>query len=129
MSEEKVIGKNPSYTVIQLDKPRTLRYTLKSLYILEETAGKSLTELFNPEEITKLSLKMVALLLWAGLIHEDPEITEEQVIDLMDQSPLTLTEMVEVISSAFVEQVSKKVGGAPFEKKKIEKIKKQTGKK
>ena len=128
MSEEKVIGKNPSYAVIQLDKPRTLRYTLKSLYILEETVGKPLAELFNPEEITKLSLKAVALLLWAGLIHEDPALTEEQVVELMDQSSLTLSEMVEVISGAFIEQVSKKVGAGPFEKK-SRRTKRQTGKK
>lgn len=62
---------------IDLDRPRTLRYGLNAMVALEERGiilGK--TDLEKPSTIRAL--------LWAGLIHEDPSLTEEQVGEMVD---------------------------------------------
>ena len=60
---------------IELDKPRHLRYTLNSLIALEESCGLSLLKLEGAEK----SPRLLRDLLWAGLIHEDADLTREAV--------------------------------------------------
>lgn len=60
---------------------RTLRFTLNAMAELEDRYG-SVDEAFN--QLDKNSIKAVRCVLWAGLIHEDPELTEQQVGNLID---------------------------------------------
>jgi len=60
---------------IELDKSRHLRYTLNSLIALEESCGLSLLKLEGAEK----SPRLLRDLLWAGLIHEDADLTREAV--------------------------------------------------
>lgn len=55
---------------VMLDKERTLKYTLNALAEVEDK-GIDLTQLDG-----KVSIKTLRTLLHAGLIHEDPELTE-----------------------------------------------------
>lgn len=66
---------------ITLDKERHLKYGLKSLKAIEMKTGKSAltNEFWAVPSATNFSI-----LLWAGLLHEDPKLTLEQVDELVD---------------------------------------------
>ena len=66
---------------IDLDKARNLRYGLNALVRIEELTGKGITEL-NLERITMKDLRTI---LYAGLCHEDSELTVEKVGELIDE--------------------------------------------
>lgn len=74
--------------VIQLDKPRTLRYSTRAMRLVEERSGRSLGELL----ITHAGVASAVYLLWGGLIHGDtafqrrqePDLTVDDVCDLLD---------------------------------------------
>lgn len=57
---------------IDLDKPRSLRLDLNAMEQFEEVSGKSIAEISG-------RIKDIKILLWAMLLHEDPELTLEQV--------------------------------------------------
>jgi hypothetical protein len=63
---------------ISLDRERTLKFTLNTLVDVEERLGHSLSELGD-----KISIKTMRTLLHAGLKHEDKELTEEAVGELI----------------------------------------------
>jgi type II secretory pathway component PulK len=63
---------------IMLDKERTLKFNLNTLVEVEEKLGFSLAELGD-----KVSIKVLRTLLHAGLKHEDPELTEEMVGEMI----------------------------------------------
>ncbi|GMA52069.1 hypothetical protein GCM10025857_34260 [Alicyclobacillus contaminans] len=61
---------------VTLDKERTLKYDLNAFAEIEDRFG-TLQKAF--EELEKRKLKAVRAILWAGLLHEDPKLTEQQV--------------------------------------------------
>lgn len=67
--------------LIELDRPRTLRYGLNALVTIEEQIGKPLTGL----DFDNVSVKDLRAILYAGLFHEDRELTPESVADLVDE--------------------------------------------
>jgi hypothetical protein len=81
---------------IQLDKERTLKFTLNSLVYAEEQ-GLDLQGMNGKD--AKLKLKDLRVLLVAGLMHEDKELTEESVgemIDIQNLKPIS-----EALNKAF----------------------------
>lgn len=60
---------------------RTIKFTLNAMAELEDRYG-SVDEAFK--QLDNNSIKAVRCILWAGLIHEDPELTEQQVGNLID---------------------------------------------
>jgi hypothetical protein len=61
-------------------KSRTLRFNARALRLLERESGKSVFQLID--EASRLTT--TAVLLWAGLRAENPELTLEQVDELLD---------------------------------------------
>ena len=61
---------------IELDKPRTLLFDLNAFAELEDKFG-SLDQAF--QKMQQDSVKATRTLLWAGLLHEDENLTERQV--------------------------------------------------
>ena len=59
---------------IELDKERTLRLDFNALVAFEEAADTKLSSLGQD-----MSAKQIRALVWAGLLHEDPDVTLEQV--------------------------------------------------
>ena len=88
-------NKQKNEVKITLDKERTLRFTLNSLAELEDAFGVSLSQLGEVE----LGIKAVRTMLWAGLIHEDEELTERQVGNMVDFD--NLQEVQEKVTTAF----------------------------
>ena len=75
---------------------RTIKFTLNALAELEDRYG-SVDEAFK--QLDNNSIKAVRCILWAGLIHEDPELTEQQVGNLIDIQ--YMQELMTSINDAF----------------------------
>jgi hypothetical protein len=71
---------------VQLDKERTIKFDLNTLISIEDSLGYSLAEMGE-----NISIRVLRTMLTAGLIHEDPELTEEKVGSL-----ITMDNMAEV---------------------------------
>lgn len=83
------------YVDIKLDKKRKLQYDLNALAEIEDKLGVNIYEMHT----IKVGMKNIRTILWAGLIHEDEELTEEQV-----GSFVNITNIAEVqakVSEAF----------------------------
>lgn len=65
----------------QLDKVRNLRYGMVALSLIEEQSGKSL----GSWDLNNVSIKDLGILLWAGLYHEDKDLTPLSVMELIDE--------------------------------------------
>lgn len=61
-------------TTIMLDRERHLLYTLESMMLIEERTGLSMSD---DIEFLKLSYPKLATLIWAGLVHEDDTLLDE----------------------------------------------------
>lgn len=68
---------------ITLDKPRSLLYTLYGLSELQEAVG-SFDDMMERLNQPEPRFKDVYLLLWAGLVHEDDNLTPKQVANMID---------------------------------------------
>jgi hypothetical protein len=61
-------------------KVRNLRYTMNALAEIEDNLGVPLSEM----DKVKMTIKNVRVILWAGLIHEDEELTQKEVGNMVD---------------------------------------------
>jgi Phage tail tube protein, GTA-gp10 len=76
-------------------KEVSLRYDLNALVELEEKMGVPLSEMGE----MKITIRNVRAMLWAGLIHENEELTEKEVGGLVDMQ--NMEEVQVAISEAF----------------------------
>lgn len=83
------------FVIVQLDKPRKLRFGVNALITVEEMTGKSITE-FN---FNSISMKDIRTIIYAGLVHEDKDLTPEIVGNLIDEYS-SVTEISEALGKA-----------------------------
>lgn len=88
-------NKHKGLVSIELDKKRNLRYTMNALGEIEDHLGVPLSEMSK----VKMSIKNIQVMLWAGLLHEDEELTLKQVGDMVDMG--NFEEVQEKIAEAF----------------------------
>lgn len=69
--------------LIELDRPRHLRYDLSALADLEEKLGVDSIQQFFDQP---LNFRAIRTMVWAGLVHEDDTLTESQVGRWIDGS-------------------------------------------
>jgi hypothetical protein len=77
-------------------KVRTLNYDLNAMAELEDKLGIEVSEMEN----MKMSIKNVRAMLWAGLIHEDEELTEKEVGAMVNMQNMNYVQ--ERLTEAFV---------------------------
>lgn len=77
-------------------KERKLKFDLNALAELEDMYG-TVDDAFKA--LDSGSVKAVRAVLWAGMLHDEPELTEREVGSLMDIQ--CLTEMTDALSQAF----------------------------
>lgn len=99
----------PVMVPLLMDKERHLNYDLNALAILEDRFG-SIEMAFGVLETMKIN--SIITLLWAGLIHEDEDLTEKQVGAL-----ISFPKMV-VLAGAITEALSESVPNEPAPAKK-----------
>jgi hypothetical protein len=80
---------------VTLDKERTLKFTLNSLVYAEENG----VDIQNMSKNGSVKLKDLRTLLFAGLMHEDKELTAEAVGELIDVQELA--PISEALNKAF----------------------------
>ncbi len=73
-----------SYYPIELDKIRNLRYGMKAISLVEKKFGKPFMKIEGVRDGT-LSMEGYATIIWAGLVHEDKDLTPDKVMDLIDK--------------------------------------------
>lgn len=100
------------FTPVKLDKTRNFRYGMKALDKIEKTLNTKMSKL-NMED---LSFHELAVIIWAGLFHEDKDLTPEKVMDLIDEHS-SIPEISEAMSKAFEQSFGgnegKKTGTPP----------------
>lgn len=83
------------YTPIKLDKSRNFRYGMQAISLVEETFGEKIAKV----DMENLSMKETAVIIWAGLVHEDTELTPDKVMELVDEHS-DVTTVLEAMSKA-----------------------------
>ena len=68
---------------LELDRTRYLRFTLGALRRIEQLSGLGIEQQEELAEWSK-TLDGVVGMLWAGLVHEDPDLTVEDVYEIVD---------------------------------------------
>lgn len=86
---------------IELDRARTIRFTLGSFAYLEETYG-DIDKAFAKMETGSISA--IIDIIYAGLIHEDDKLTKNQVAHMIDME--NMNDVVTVIGSAMSNDVN-----------------------
>lgn len=83
---------------------RTLRYDLNAIALLGQELGLKVRLAYFREDVLETPLPLSALrtLLWVGLLHAEPELTEQQVGGWVDHENLAevLAAFFELFSSA-----------------------------
>jgi hypothetical protein len=99
---------------IQLDKERRLLFTTQSLIELEKATGLNALDGSISQVFKNLSVERTCLLLWAGLVHEDENLTLKQVIKLV--SPTDIATFIEKIVEAWKASMPEKKSDEEAEK-------------
>lgn len=96
--------------LINLDKPRTLRFNMTALSLIEDTYNKPISDIFKNDLAKEFTIRKLATFLWAGLRHEDKELTAEKIIEFFDdaENPAEkMKEASEVLGKAMTEAFGK----------------------
>ena len=87
--------------ILELDRPRKLKFGFKAIRLIREHFGeKDVSDLLN------MKVDEMPIIAWAGLIHEDPDLTIEKVEDLLDSSipgKYTVVEIVNILAEALAD--------------------------
>ena len=81
------------------DKSRALRYDGNALYELEEKLGTPIAELAD----IIVSAKTIRTLLWAGLIHADPDVSEHDVGSWIGGDGVPIGKAMEIVGEALAD--------------------------
>jgi hypothetical protein len=98
------------YVSIELDRLRKLRFDTNALAELEDAMGKPITQLTD----ANVGIKALRAMLWAGLLHESPDLTIKEAGQLMDYADMkeVAEKVTEAISLAFGDGTEKnKISG------------------
>lgn len=88
------------YYPIKLDKARNFKYGMKAISVAEKNFKKPISKI----DFNEITMEEAAILIWAGLQHEDKDLTPDKVMDIIDDySNVTavLTEAGKALNEAF----------------------------
>jgi hypothetical protein len=83
------------YVPIKLDKIRNLRIGIKATKIIEDVLKQPISKVVEKD----MGINELNVILYAGLVHEDKQLTVDKVLDLMDEYS-NIQEISESISKA-----------------------------
>lgn len=89
-----------SFVPIQLDKSRNFKYGMKAINLIEKKLKKPMAKI----DMDNMTMEDTAIFIWAGLVHEDNDLTPDRVMDLVDDHAnmtTVLEAMGEALQSAF----------------------------
>ncbi|APT46585.1 hypothetical protein [Bacillus safensis] len=81
---------------VMLDKERKLAFPIMSLIRLKKEHGIQLKDLQDKEKAE--DMETILAIIWAGLVHEEPELTMDEVGYMIDITELpTISEKLSVV--------------------------------
>lgn len=89
-----------SYYPIQLDKIRNFKYGMKAISLIETKLKKPIAKV----DMDNMTMEDTAVMIWAGLQHEDRDLTPCKVMDLVDNHsslPVVIQAMGDALQMAF----------------------------
>ena len=93
------------FIVIELDKPRRLRFGMGAMVEFEQLTGVKITSL----DEDNISMELLAKLLWVMLKREEENLTFDNILNLVDDNADNIAEIMEAvtktISAAFGEKL------------------------
>ncbi len=87
------------YYPIQMDKARNFRYGMKALSMIEKKFKKNLSAI----DFGNLTIEETITIIWAGLVHEDKDLTTERLMDIIDNNDIKLTDIIEAMNAAITD--------------------------
>lgn len=69
------------FVILELDRPRKMRFGMNALITVEELTGKSLVNM----DMNAIGFKDIRAIIYAGLLADDGTLTPERVGDLIDE--------------------------------------------
>ena len=69
------------YTPVEMDKVRNFRFGMRAVDYIEKKFNKPISKV----DFESLTMGETATVILAGLIHEEKELTEEKVMDIIDE--------------------------------------------
>jgi len=106
--------------ILNLDKPRKLKFGFQATKLLEDKFDK---KQLDAEMIQNMQISEFTYFIWAGLVWEDAELTEEKLIELLDEKipeTYTIVSLINIVAGAFMDHLGVSV------KKKSTKLKTAT---
>jgi hypothetical protein len=89
--------------VLDLDRPRKLKFGFKAIRLIREKLGdREISDLMN------MKVDEMSTIAWAGLIHEEPELTVERIEGLLDEQigkDYTVMDIIGILVEAIAEQI------------------------
>jgi hypothetical protein len=95
------------FRIINLDKPRKIKFGYKALITAQVLTGKAVLDVVM--DTTRIDVDILSKLLYAGLQHEDKDLTLEKVIDLVDEYAENVTDVIDATTEAFCDAVGVKL--------------------
>lgn len=91
------------YIPVEMDKVRNLRFGMRAVSYIEKKLGKPLAKI----DFEYLTMEDAATVILAGLIHEDPSLNEDKIMDIIDEKG-NLQDVLNAMSKAMDQ-----MGGKP----------------
>jgi len=93
------VEKNNDVVIINVDKPRNLRFGHKALKSIKQMTGKSVMEM----NLADLDDKDLEKIFYCGLKHEDSELELEQIEEILDKTSYhqAIEALTEALNLAF----------------------------
>jgi hypothetical protein len=112
--------------IIELDRPRELRFGFKALKVIEGTFKKSLMEIVG-EGLNKLKSNDIERILYAGLKEDDNDLEFDKVEELLNKTSYfnLITKMTDAIYKAYGVEETKEDDNERFKKPEVEDDKKK----
>lgn len=89
--------------ILDLDRPRKLKFGFKAIRLIREKFGdREISDIMN------MKVDEMSTIAWAGLIHEEPELTVERVEGLLDEKigeDYTVMDIIGILVEAIAEQI------------------------
>ena len=87
------------FTPITIDKGRNLRYGMKALSLIEKKFKKPLSSI----DFENMTIEETVIIIWAGLVHEDPGLSPDKLLDLIDESGVKMDTLANAMTEALNE--------------------------
>jgi hypothetical protein len=94
------------FTTIKLDKVRNIKFTIGVQMRMEAELGKRIHVLMAEMTSVEETIKM----LWMGLQVDDPSLTYEQVVELVDKYTESSNDVMDAVSKALMVAITGKKG-------------------